>query len=47
MHGDVDDPSKQHKLLVILLEPLFEFQILVPERMCEKVEADAACSALE
>ena len=47
MHGNVYDASKDSKHLVVCFEPLFEFQVFVPERMSKEVKSNTTGAALE
>ena len=47
MHGNMYDAPKDSKHLVVCFEPLFEFQVFVPERMSKEVKSNTTGAALE
>jgi hypothetical protein len=47
MHWDVNDATQDCKDSILLLQALFEFDVFVPERMCEEVKSNTVCSAFK
>jgi hypothetical protein len=47
MKRNCDDASEYREDLIMRLKTLFEFEVLVPEWVCEEVEADAFRGSLE
>jgi len=47
MHGDMYNAIEDGKDLVVGLETFFKFQIFIPKRMCEEVEANTVGTTLK
>lgn len=47
MQGDVNDAVEYGKDAIVSFETLFELDVLVPERMSQKIQTNAFCSAIE
>lgn len=47
MHRDVDDAAENGEDAIVGFGALFEFEIFVPERMSQEVQADAVSSSFK
>lgn len=47
MHGNTGDASEQSKDAVLSFHSVFEIEVLVPEWMRQKIEANALRASLE
>jgi hypothetical protein len=47
MHGNANDSAQECKDAIRLFCTLLELDVLIPENMCKKVEANRFCTTLK